>query len=69
MEEVKSKTNTEWINPKEFSKEFGMALSTQAKYRSKKKIPYSKIGGFILYSRKKINEWLESHTFEAVGSF
>lgn len=69
MEQEKSKTNTEWLNPKEFSEEFGMALSTQAKYRSAKKIPYSKIGGFILYSRKKINEWLESHTFEAVGSF
>ncbi len=55
-------SNTEWINPKTFYEEFGMALSTQAKYRKEKKIPYSKIGGFVLYSRKKIYEWLEKHT-------
>lgn len=55
-------TNAEWLKPKDFLEEFGMALSTQAKYRKEKGLPYSKIGGFVLYSRKKINEWLEAHT-------
>lgn len=55
-------TNTEWISPKAFCEEFGMALSTQAKYRREKGLPYSKIGGFILYSRTKIYEWLYKHT-------
>ncbi|MCX6076019.1 MAG: helix-turn-helix domain-containing protein [Campylobacterales bacterium] len=53
--------NNEWLNPKNFEKEFGMSLSTQATYRSKKKIPYSKIGGFIYYSRAKIDAWLSQH--------
>lgn len=57
-------TNTDWLNVQQLKEEFGMAPSTQAKYRKEKKIPYSKIGGFVYYSRKKINEWLERHTFD-----
>lgn len=58
-------SNNEWLDPKKFEEEFGFSESTQAKYRSESKIPYSKIGGFVFYSRKKINEWLEKHSFEA----
>lgn len=57
--------NNEWLNPKQFEDEFGISLSTQAQYRSKKKIPYSKVGGFIYYSREKINSWLRQHTIDA----
>ena len=57
----------EWFNTETFKEAFGIAISTQAKYRSKKIIPYTKVGGFIYYSRKKINEWLESHSFETEG--
>jgi len=60
--------NSDWLNPKMFVDEFGMSESTQARYRSEKKIPYSKVGGFIYYSRVKIYEWLENHTLEVVGS-
>jgi len=57
--------NSEWLSPKQFEAEFGISLSTQATYRSKKKIPYSKVGGFIYYSREKINSWLRQHTIDA----
>lgn len=59
--------NKDWLNTKTLQEEFGMAISTQARYRQEKKIPYTKIGGFIFYSREKINEWLLKHTFETEG--
>lgn len=60
--------NRDWFNTDTLAKEFGIAKSTQAKYRAAKTIPYSKIGGFIYYSKKKIYEWLENHSFEAEGA-
>ena len=59
--------NSQWLNTETLKKEFGIAESTQAKYRAEKTIPYSKIGGFIFYSREKIYQWLERHSFEAEG--
>jgi len=59
--------NGNWLNTTTLEEEFGIAKSTQAKYRSKKLIPYSKKGGFIFYSRKKIYEWLEQDSFEVRG--
>jgi len=59
--------NSQWLNTKTLQEEFGIAESTQAKYRAEKTIPYSKIGGFIFYSREKIYQWLERHSFEAEG--
>jgi len=58
---------TRWINTDELEKEYGIKKSTQALYRSKKKIPYAKIGGFIYYDKKRIDEWIESHMVEAVN--
>lgn len=59
--------NTEWLNPRKFEQEFGMSLSTQATYRSKKKIPYTKVGGFIYYSRAKIDTWLLQHSMNTIN--
>ena len=59
--------NTDFFNTKTLRDEFGIAESTQARYRSLKKIPYLKVGGFIYYSKKKIYEWLENHSFETKG--
>ena len=56
--------NSDWLDTKQLKNEFGIAESTQAKYRSNKTIPYSKVGGFIFYSRKKIYEWLEQHALD-----
>lgn len=51
-----------WLTPVGLEEEYGVARSTQAKYRMCKKIPFSKIGGkFIRYDRQKIDKWLEDH--------
>jgi len=60
-------SNNDWLNPKKFEEEFGISESTQARYRSDKKIPYSKMGNFIYYSRAKIYAWFEQHSFETQG--
>lgn len=58
----KAKNNqSDWLDPKKLEEEFGITVNTQSRYRTEKKIPYSKIGGFIFYNREKINEWIESH--------
>jgi len=56
-----------YLNTKELREEFGIAESTQAKYRGEKSIPYAKLGGFIFYSREKIYEWIENHNVEMTG--
>ncbi len=57
--------SSDWFNTKTLRAEFGIAESTQAKYRKNKNIPYTKIGGFIFYSRAKIYEWLDKNNLEA----
>ncbi len=49
----------EWLTPKELEIEFGIKVSTQNKMRMAKKLPYSKIGKFVKYSRTKINKMFE----------
>lgn len=56
-----------WMNTDELEEEYGIKKSTQALYRCKKKIPYSKLGGFVYYDRNKIDKWIESHSVEATG--
>lgn len=53
---------TDWLTPEDVEKEFNIKKSTQSSWRHQKKIPYSKIGGFILYSREKLYEWFEAHS-------
>ena len=48
----------EWLSPQDLEDEFEIRISTQNKLRMAKKIPYSKIGKFIRYSRKRINQWV-----------
>lgn len=55
-----------WLNPPELEAHYGISISTQAKMRMKKSIPFSKIGQkFIRYDVHKIDKWLEEH--EVVG--
>lgn len=56
--------SNKFLNTKELAAEYGIALSTQAKYRKNRVIPFIKLGGFVRYSREKIDQWLESHSFE-----
>ena len=49
----------EWLSPQDLQDEFGIKISTQNKMRMARKLPYSKIGKFVRYSRTKINKLLE----------
>ncbi len=55
----------EWLDPSELKSEYGISQSTAAKYRMKRKIPFSKIGSrYIRYSREEINKWLRDNAVE-----
>lgn len=56
-----------WINPKEFRAEFGISENVQSTMRREKKIPFSKVGGFVLYDKKLIDKWLEVHCQNDMG--
>ena len=64
MEHQNEVSQKQWLNPRELEQEYGFSLSTQAKYRMDRKIPFSKIGKYIRYSREDINEWLNSNRVE-----
>jgi hypothetical protein len=56
----------EYLDPDELKQEYGFSLSTQAKYRMNRKIPFSKIGRYIRYKRTDINKWLDNNRVEVV---
>jgi len=56
-----TETLTDWMNPDKLHQDYFISKSTQAKLRMKKRIPYSKIGSMVFYSRSEINEWLKNH--------
>lgn len=56
-----NRENKRWLTPKDLEIEQKIMRSTQAKYRMKRLIPFSKIGKFIRYDRYEIDKWLESN--------
>lgn len=53
-----------WLSPDDLANEYGFSKSTQSKMRmqsNSSSLPFSKIGKFVRYDRKKIDEWLETH--------
>ena len=50
-----------WLTPADLEREFGFSRNNQGQMRMKKKIPFSKVGGYIRYDRHKIDKWLENH--------
>ena len=51
----------QWLTPTDLLEEFNIGIKTQNRLRSEKKIPYSKVGRQVRYSRDRINMWLEEH--------
>lgn len=49
----------QWLTTQELFEEYGFTVSAQNKMRMSKRIPYSKIGGYVRYSRTAIDSWLE----------
>lgn len=52
-------TYSEWLTPQNLEDYYGFSKSRQARLRMERKIPFSKIGSYIRYSREAINKWLE----------
>ncbi len=62
---ISRKEKLNWISPETLLQDYGIKLALQAKLRSEKKIPYSKLGTkIIFYNRDKIDKWLESKDVE-----
>ncbi len=61
---VAQSKDEEWLTPDRLSQRFEISTSNQAKLRMDRKIPFSKIGKYIRYSRTEINKWLMAHRVE-----
>ena len=58
---IMEKVKKEYLSPKELQLEYGLKISTTAKWRMKKKnIPFSKIGKAIKYKRLDVENFLDS---------
>ena len=61
-------TKKEWLSPREVSKEFGLSVSTLAKWRMQNlHLPFSKIGKYIKYKRSDIETFLSSNMVDKVA--
>ncbi len=56
-----------WMKPKQIAAELGFSEANQAQMRMDKRIPYNRIGGYVLYDRIEINKWLESNKIDVVA--
>lgn len=55
----------QWLSPREASKEYGLSVSTLAKWRmDNKHLSFSKIGKYIKYQRADIEAFLNSNVIE-----
>jgi len=58
-------TVQEWLSPRETSKRYGFSVSTLAKWRmDNKNLKFSKMGKYIRYSTKDIEEFIQSNVQE-----
>lgn len=55
----------EWLTPKTLEAIMGIKMSTQAKLRMNRKIPFSKFGKFIFYNKNEIDKLLRNNSIEA----
>jgi len=54
--EAVMKTQKQWLNSDELEAEYGILKSTAAKMRALKTLPYSKVGKYVRYNRKEIDQ-------------
>ena len=60
-----SNINKEWLNPKEVYQDYGLSVSTLAKWRMNNlHLPYSKVGKYIKYKRADIEAFLNDNVVE-----
>ena len=55
----------EWLTPREVYREYGLSVSSLAKWRmDRKNLPFTKFGKYIKYKRSDIEKFMESHIRE-----
>ena len=55
----------DWLNPKEVNSEYGISVSTLAKWRMENKnLIFSKVGKYIKYKRADIEAFLNDNLVE-----
>ena len=58
-------SNKDWLNPKEVNQDYGLSVSTLAKWRMNRlHIKYSKVGKYIKYKREDIEAFLNGNVIE-----
>lgn len=63
--QVEAVASKQWLSPREASSEFGLSVSTLAKWRmDNKHLSFSKIGKYIKYKRADIEAFLNSNLVE-----
>jgi len=64
-----SQIKKEWLNPKEVNSEYGLSVSTLAKWRMENKyLTFSKVGKYIKYKRNDIEAFLNDNLVDVVGA-
>ncbi len=61
IEEIREIVQPKWLDPKSLEKEYGFSVNRQARLRADKIIPYHKVGSYIRYARKDIDQWISIH--------
>lgn len=51
-----------FLTPDELLEEYGFGKKWQDKMRSKKLIPFIKLGGYVRYDRQELDRWIEKHS-------
>ncbi len=68
-ESISQTIQKEWLTPKEVKNEYGLSVSTLAKWRMVNiNLQYSKIGKYIKYKRADIEAFLNNNIVEVVGA-
>lgn len=58
----------DWLTPKEVKQEFGLSISTLAKWRMQNlHLSFSKIGKYIKYKRADIEAFFNAHVIDKVA--
>ncbi|MDD5051552.1 MAG: helix-turn-helix domain-containing protein [Sulfuricurvum sp.] len=57
-----SPSEKRWLSPDDLIELYNFKKKWQDKMRSKKLIPYKKLGGYVRYDRLEIDAWIERHS-------
>lgn len=60
--------NKRFLDVKEVSNEYGLAVSTLYTMVSQGRIPYTKMGRRTKFDRKELDRWIHSHSVQPIQS-